>query len=129
MVYGLNSLLGGYVSGCLGQSDWTRYARTPNAALFGQAITAPFVICITALCGILIASASEQLYGRTVFWNPFQLLNHVQASMTPAARAGTFFAGLGLLASQIALSIVLNSVAAGMDLTTLWPRYINLRRG
>ena len=49
--------------------------------------------------------------------------------MTAAARAGTFFAGLGLLASQLALCIVLNSVAAGMDLTTLCPQYINLRRG
>ena len=49
--------------------------------------------------------------------------------MTPSARAGTFFAGLGLLASQLALCIVLNSVAAGMDLTTLWPKYINIRRG
>ena len=49
--------------------------------------------------------------------------------MTASARAGTFFAGLGLLASQLALCIVLNSVAAGMDLTTLCPQYINLRRG
>ena len=49
--------------------------------------------------------------------------------MTPLGRAGTFFAGLGLLASQLALCVVLNSVAAGMDLTTLCPKYINLRRG
>ena len=49
--------------------------------------------------------------------------------MTRSGRAGTFFAGLGLLASQLALCVVLNSVAAGMDLTTLCPKYINLRRG
>ncbi len=49
--------------------------------------------------------------------------------MTAASRAGTFFAGLGLLASQIALCIVLNSVPAGMDMTTICPQYINIRRG
>ena len=54
---------------------------------------------------------------------------YAQQSMTPAARAGTFFAGVGLLASQLALCIVLNSVAAGMDLTTICPKYINIRRG
>jgi nucleobase:cation symporter-1, NCS1 family len=108
--------------------DWTRYARTPNAALFGQAITAPVTISITALCGILIASASSLIYGQ-VFWNPFLLLLHVQKAMTPASRAGTFFAGTGLVASQLALCIVLNSVPAGMDMTTLCPQYINIRRG
>lgn len=49
--------------------------------------------------------------------------------MTPASRAGTFFAGTGLLASQMALCIVLNSVPAGMDMTTICPQYINIRRG
>ena len=85
-------------------------------------------MCITALCGILIASATTKIYGE-ILWNPFQILIYAQRSMTPSARAGTFFAGLGLLASQLALCIVLNSVAAAMDLTTIWPRYINIRRG
>ncbi|KAF7510903.1 hypothetical protein GJ744_005733 [Endocarpon pusillum] len=127
-IFGLQSFLSAYVSGCLGQSDWTRYARTPNAALFGQAVTAPITICVTALCGILIASASTLIYGK-VFWNPFLLLLYAQQSMTAASRAGTFFAGLGLLASQMALCIVLNSVPAGMDMTTICPQYINIRRG
>ncbi|KAL9120762.1 MAG: hypothetical protein Q9187_002679, partial [Circinaria calcarea] len=112
-VYGLQSFIGGYGTGCLGQSgmNWTRYAKYPNAALFGQAVTAPLTISITALCGILITSATTKIYGE-IYWNPFQLLLHAQQTMTPAGRAGTFFAGLGLLASQLALCIVLNSVAA-----------------
>ena len=127
MVYGLSSFLGAYGSGFLGQSDWTRYAKTPNAAIFGQAITAPLTICITTLMGILITSAAADIYG-TFLWNPFVLFLTVQQSGTPASRAGTFFAGLGLLAIQFMLCI-LNSVGAGMDLTTLWPRFINLKRG
>jgi nucleobase:cation symporter-1, NCS1 family len=85
-------------------------------------------ICITALFGILIASATVKIYGE-VLWNPFLILITAQQSMTSSARAGTFFAGLGLLASQLALCIVLNSLASAMDLTTLWPKYINIRRG
>ncbi|KAI9797072.1 MAG: hypothetical protein M1833_005677 [Piccolia ochrophora] len=128
-VYGLQSFVGGWGTGCIGQSDWTRYARTPNAALFGQAVTAPLTLCITALCGLLITSATSQIYGE-YYWNPLQLLIQIQQhSMSPGARAGTFFAGLGFLAEQMALCIVLNSMASGMDLAALSPKYINIRRG
>jgi NCS1 family nucleobase:cation symporter-1 len=129
-LYGLQSIVGGYASGCLGQSDWTRYAKTPNAALFGQAVTAPIAICLTALCGLLITSATATLYG-DYLWNPFELLIRIQTTSpnSPGARAGTFFAGLGFLASQLALCIVLNCVSTGMDLAALCPKYINIRRG
>jgi NCS1 family nucleobase:cation symporter-1 len=69
------------------------------------------------------------MYGQ-VLWNPFQLLLVIQqTTMSPAARAGTFFAGLGFLASALALCVVTNSVAGGMDIAALCPRYINIRRG
>jgi nucleobase:cation symporter-1, NCS1 family len=128
-VFGLQSIVGSQASGCLGQSDWTRYARTPNAALFGQLVTAPITICVTAICGILITSAAATIYGEYL-WNPFELLLYVQQhDLTAGARAGTFFAGLGFLASQLALCIVLNCVSAGMDLAALCPKWINIRRG
>lgn len=111
------------------RGDWTRYAKTPNAALFGQAVAAPLTICITALCGLLITSATATIYGEYL-WNPFELLLTIQKqSNSPGARAGTFFAGLGFLSSQIALCIVLNCVSGGMDLAALCPKYINIRRG
>ena len=109
--------------------DWTRYAKTPNASLFGQGVTCPLTIIVTALCGLIITSATAQIYGQ-YFWNPFELLLHIQSvSMTPAARAGTFFSGLCFLASQIALCIVLNAISTGMDMAALCPRWINIRRG
>ena len=110
-VYGLQSVVGVFGSGCLGQSDWTRYPKTPNAALFGQIVTAPIAICVTALCGLLVTSATAEIYGE-VPWNPFQLLLAIQQDLlSVGARAGTSFAGLGFLASALALCIVTNSVA------------------
>ena len=128
-IYGFQSMLGSQASGCLGQSDWTRYARTPNSALFGQLVTAPITICVTAICGILITSAAAKIYG-AYLWNPFELVLTIQQeSLTAGARAGTFFAGLGFLSSQLALCIILNCVSAGMDLAALCPKWINIRRG
>lgn len=128
-VYGFQALLGSQASGCLGQSDWTRYAKTTNAALIGQLVTAPITICVTAICGILITSAAATIYGEYL-WNPFELVLTIQqGSLTAGARAGTFFAGLGFLSSQMALCIILNCVSAGMDLAALCPKWINIRRG
>ncbi|KAK4956920.1 hypothetical protein LTR66_013332 [Elasticomyces elasticus] len=128
-VFGLQSFVGAQASGCLGQSDWTRYARTPKAALFGQLIAAPICICVTAICGTLITSAAATIYGKYL-WNPFELLLTIQhESLSPGARAGTFFAGLGFLASQLALRIVLNCVSSGIDLAALCPEWMNIRRG
>lgn len=85
---------------------------------------------MTGVCGIFITSATAEIYGKYV-WNPFELLIFIQQQqpLTAAARAGTFFAGLGFLCSQIALCIVLNCVSAGMDLAALCPKWINIRRG
>lgn len=122
-LYGLQSIVGSQASGCLGQSDWTRYARTPNAALLGQLICAPIFIVVTAVCGIIITSAAATIYGEYI-WNPFELLLAVQdVSLTPAARAGTFFAGLGFLADQLALCQMLNGISTGMDMAALCPKY------
>lgn len=111
------------------RSDWTRYAKTPNASLFGQGVTAPLTIIVTAICGALVTSAAYTIYG-DYFWNPFELLLHIQqVDLTPAARAGTFFSGLAFLASQMALCIVLNAISTGMDMAALCPKWINIRRG
>lgn len=129
VVYGIQAILGLWSGGIVGQSDWTRYAATQNASIFGQGVTAPLTIIITALCGLIITSATYEIYGE-YFWNPFELLLHIQSvSMTPAARAGTFFSGLAFLSSQLALCIVLNGISTGMDMAALCPRWINIRRG
>ncbi|KAH8892196.1 hypothetical protein GQ53DRAFT_864033 [Thozetella sp. PMI_491] len=110
-------------------SDWTRYARTANAALFGQFVTAPIFIVVTAVCGILITSGAASIYGEYI-WNPFELLLTIQDhSLSPAARAGTFFAGLGFLTDQLALCQMLNGISTGMDMAALCPKWINIRRG
>ncbi|KAI5365247.1 Putative purine-cytosine permease [Septoria linicola] len=126
-LYGLQSIIGSQASGCLGQSDWTRYAKTPNAALAGQLVMAPIAICVTVVCALLITSATAEIYG-VYLWSPFELLHIQQTCLTPVSRAGTFFAGLGFLCSQLALCMVLNCVSAGMDLAALCPKYIKIRR-
>ncbi|KAI0734021.1 permease for cytosine/purines, uracil, thiamine, allantoin-domain-containing protein [Fomitopsis betulina] len=126
MMFGITAILGSWGGGTLGQSDWTRYANRPYAPTLSQLIAAPFTIIVSATIGIIVTSCAQQILGELV-WKPFQLLSALQDYYDDSrrARCGVFFAGLGCVCAQLGISIVLNSVSAGMDLA----RYMNIRRG
>lgn len=130
MMFGITAILGSWGGGTLGQSDWTRYANRPYAPTLSQLIAAPICIIVCATIGIIVTSSAKQIVGQLI-WEPFQLLGVLQDYYddSPRARAGIFFAGLGCVCAQLGISIVLNSVSAGMDLAGIMPRYINIRRG
>ncbi|KAG2049225.1 hypothetical protein BDR06DRAFT_1012331 [Suillus hirtellus] len=133
--------------GTIGQSDWTRYANRPYAPTLSQLIAAPFCIIVCATIGIIVTSCAQEIVG-SLIWEPFLLLAALQNyyNDSPKVRAAIFFAGLGCVCAQLSMSIVLNSVSAGMDLSYVLtlvsqhlpntragvsyrPRYINIRRG
>lgn len=89
----------------------------------------PITVTLTALIGVLVASATQEIYGELI-WNPLTLLAYIQTtSYTPACRAGTFFAGTGILSSQIFINLTQNTVPWGMDMTGCFPRYLTMKRG
>ncbi|KAL7422067.1 hypothetical protein Q5752_003842 [Cryptotrichosporon argae] len=130
MMFGIAGVLGSWGGGTLGQSDWTRYANRPKAPIIAQTIAAPIGIFICGTVGIIVTSCGNGVLGSTI-WEPFELLYAIQGhyNNSPRARAGVFFAGAGCVGAQLGISVVLNSVSAGMDLAGLMPRYLNIRRG
>ncbi|KAL1964155.1 hypothetical protein VTN77DRAFT_7243 [Rasamsonia byssochlamydoides] len=130
VMYGITAILGAWGAGTLGQSDWTRYANRRFAPTLSQLVAAPITIVITAVIGIVVTSAANDLLGQVV-WNPIYLLADIQEHYhsSPRARAGVFFASVGMVSTQLAISVVLNSVSTGMDMAGLCPRYINIIRG
>jgi NCS1 family nucleobase:cation symporter-1 len=63
-------------------------------------------------------------------WNPPDVaLKWLDTDYSPKSRAAAFFAGLGLVICQLAINTIDNSFSAGMDLSGLFPRFINIRRG
>ncbi|KAG2340082.1 hypothetical protein BDR05DRAFT_1002834 [Suillus weaverae] len=130
MLFGITAILGAWGGGTVGQSDWTRYANRPYAPTLSQLIAAPFCIIVCATIGIIVTSCAQEIVG-SLIWEPFLLLATLQDyyNDSPRVRAAIFFAGLGCVCAQLGISIVLNSVSAGMDLSGVVPRYINIRRG
>jgi len=128
VIQGITSVAGTYTGGTDRVSDWTRYGRsrhTSTPAIFSLFVT----VILTALVGIISTSALSQAYG-ILEWNPIIGLQTMQATRyTAACRAGTFFAGLGLLSVTVFVNYTQNCVSSGMDVAMLVPRYISQRRG
>lgn len=129
MVQGITSVAGTYTGGSDRVSDWTRYARSRHASTPAQLTALPITVTLVALVGIIATSATSELLGTTQ-WNPMIMLQQVQMTWyTPACRAGTFFAGVGLLCVTVFINYTQNCVSSGMDVAMLVPRYVSRRRG
>jgi len=112
-MFGITSILGAWGAGTLGQSDWTRYAKTRHAPTPSQLLASPLTIAITAIIGIIVTSASRDILGGEVIWNPIFLLAAIQEyyQSSSGVRAGVFFAALGLVASQFSVRHLLGPMA------------------
>jgi nucleobase:cation symporter-1, NCS1 family len=105
--------------------DFSRYARSSR----GQYIQLPFLPAIFTVCGVLgiiTTSASKVVYGE-YYWNPLDIINHWLDSR--GGRAAAFFAALSWYIAQVGTNITANSISAANDMTVMFPKYINIKRG
>ncbi|RKU47066.1 hypothetical protein DL546_009025 [Coniochaeta pulveracea] len=126
---GVSTVIGSIAVGLTNQPDYSRFARRPGDQVFGQWFSIIIFGALFPLFGCLTASATQAALGEPV-WNPPVLAQMwLDNYYTPGARAGAFFAGLGLLVCQVAINTVDNAFSAGMDLAALFSSYLNIRRG
>jgi NCS1 family nucleobase:cation symporter-1 len=62
-VQGIVQVGGAYTGGSVRLSDWTRFTATPMAPRVGMVIAQPLSMVIGALIGVLVTSATNELYG------------------------------------------------------------------
>lgn len=103
-------------------ADLTRYARTPRGAWLSQAFAVPLVLTLTQLLGVVMAASSQVIYGQ-VIWNPLVVITLWNN------RPAKFFAGLLFAFANIGTNVTGNSIPFANDLTGMFPKYINVRRG
>ncbi|KAI0674670.1 NCS1 nucleoside transporter family [Trametes maxima] len=117
----LNSALGIYATVAVNIPDFTRYAKNERAQYI-QLLVIPITFTLVGFIGIAVTSAGEVLYG-AVLWNPLSLIDHWDN------RAATFFAAFTFAIAQLGTNISANTLSAANDMTALFPKYINIRRG
>ena len=107
MLYAITAAAGSSTAYATRISDWTRFSRSKNAPVLPLLIGSPIFGSLAAILGILATDAVHARYN-VLLWNPLALLVYLQeAHYTPACRAATFFAGLGLFCGLIMVSVII----------------------
>ncbi|KAK7403979.1 uracil permease [Neonectria punicea] len=128
IVNGIMSSIANFATLIVNGSDFSRFARKPSDALWSQIITIPFGFALTSFIGIIVSSSSTVIYNETI-WDPLALLERFIDDGGSAQRFGVFVIAFAFALAQLGTNIAANSVSAGTDMTALFPRYINIRRG
>ncbi|KAI9739740.1 MAG: hypothetical protein M1834_006459 [Cirrosporium novae-zelandiae] len=124
-----NSVMGANSALLVTVPDLARYSKTKNAQLWGQAFGLPFSGVICSAFGIITTSAVQHMYGET-YWNTYDLLDGIlNHTCTPKSRAGVFFASASWAFATMGTSIACNITPFAADITSLFPKYINIIRG
>ncbi|KAH7084614.1 uracil permease [Paraphoma chrysanthemicola] len=121
----MTSVTGGYSTLAVNISDFSRFSKDPYAH-YWQIPAIPLLKTLTALMGIISASAAQEIWGKP-YWTPTQIMGTWQD--TSGGRAATFFCAAIWLLSQVSVNVSANAVSFANDVTTLAPKWFNVRRG
>ncbi|KAH8174152.1 hypothetical protein LIA77_05571 [Sarocladium implicatum] len=129
MIQAINAVMAALCPILVNQPDVARYATRPAQATWSQSIGILIskVIVMFLSCGT--TSAAAGFLGET-YWNVWDLYDRILTEYWgPGARAGVFFASLGMMLAVIATNAGSNSLPVGADVSGLFPRWINIVRG
>ncbi|KAL4969789.1 nucleobase cation symporter-1 family protein [Aspergillus stella-maris] len=129
MIQAINSVMGALCPILVNQPDVSRYATKPSQATWSQSLGILISKVLVMFVSCATTSATTQFLGKS-FWNVWDLYDEILTQYWGAqARAGMFFASLGMVLAIIATNAGTNSLPVGADLSGLIPRYINIVRG
>ncbi len=118
----LTAMVGYWATLSLNIPDFTRYAKSQDSQIVGQAFGLPVAMTLYSFIGIACTSASTSIFG-TAVWSPIELIGRFHQP---------FFAFIGLIAILVAtvnVNIAANVVSPSNDFSNLAPRLISFRTG
>ncbi|PMD25844.1 hypothetical protein NA56DRAFT_564357 [Hyaloscypha hepaticicola] len=120
----LSSITGGWATMATNIPDFTRYLKREQG-VYWQVLFLPLIQLCLGLFGIISTSAAKVVYGQYI-WDPLALAAEWEG---PSGRAGAFFVGFAWVIAQIGTNLSANVISCANDMTSLFPKYINIRRG
>jgi nucleobase:cation symporter-1, NCS1 family len=120
----LSSITGGWATMATNIPDFTRYLKREQG-VYWQVLFLPLIQLCLGIFGIVSTSAAKVVYGEYI-WDPLTLAAQWNG---PSGRAGAFFVGFAWVIAQIGTNLSANVISCANDMTSLFPKYINIRRG
>jgi NCS1 family nucleobase:cation symporter-1 len=118
----LTAMVGYWATLSLNIPDFTRYSKSQESQIVGQAFGLPVSMVLYSFIGIAVTSASTVIFGAPV-WSPIDLLGRFHQPLV---------AGIALVCILVAtlnVNIGANVVSPSNDFANLAPRYISFRTG
>jgi len=118
----LTGMVGFWATVALNIPDFTRYAKSQRAQVWGQALGLPATMALYSFIGVAVTSASVVLFGQPV-WDPVELLGKFNQPLV------AFVALIALLIATLTTNVAANVVSPSNDFANLNPRRISFRTG
>jgi len=118
----LTGMVGYWATLSLNIPDFTRYARSQESQIVGQAFGLPVAMTLYTFIGIACTSASTVVFGHPI-WNPITLLGLFHQPLI------AFLALISILIATLNVNIGANVVSPSNDFSHLSPKHISFRTG
>src|SRR5512144_1640146 len=79
----VTAMIGFWSTLSLNMPDFTRYGRSQKEQAVGQVVALPSTMTVFALMGIIITSASAEIYGQPI-WDPVELVGKFESRLLVA---------------------------------------------
>ncbi|HXC96323.1 MAG TPA: NCS1 family nucleobase:cation symporter-1 [Edaphobacter sp.] len=118
----LTAMVGYWATLSLNIPDFTRYAKSQDSQIVGQAFGLPVAMVLYSFLGIACTSASVTIFGEPV-WSPITLLGKFHQPLA------ALLALVALLIATLNVNIGANVVSPSNDFSNLAPGLISFRTG
>ena len=118
----LTGMVGFWATVALNIPDFTRYAKSQKAQVWGQALGLPATMTLYSFIGVAVTSASVVIFGEPI-WDPVELLGKFNQPLV------AFIALIALLIATLTTNVAANVVSPSNDFANLNPQRISFRTG
>lgn len=118
----LTGMVGFWATVALNIPDFTRYAKSQKAQIWGQLLGLPTTMTFYSFIGVAVTSASVVLFGAPI-WDPVELLGKFNQPLV------AFLSLIALLIATLTTNVAANVVSPSNDFANLNPQRISFRTG
>jgi NCS1 family nucleobase:cation symporter-1 len=118
----VTAMVGFWATLSLNMPDFTRFGRSQKEQALGQVVALPTTMTVFAAMGVIITSASAQIFGEAI-WNPVDLGARFESRWLVG------LAELTAVIATLAMNIAANVVSPANDIANLATSKISFRTG
>jgi NCS1 family nucleobase:cation symporter-1 len=118
----VTAMIGFWATLSLNMPDFTRFGRSQREQTIGQVVALPSTMTVFAAMGIVITSASAEIFGAPI-WDPVELVGKFESRLIVGIAMFT------VVVATLAVNIAANVVSPANDFANLAPQRISFKTG